>query len=182
MSSRWISMSFSGRLTPETGVDVGVGGLDERRLAHAARAHKSALLADNPRAKRSVLSARRSRSRSMPRKSAISTRLTLCTGSKCGALAKDESVGRREVRRRPRGGNEPFERRRDALQRVGSAGIGGISEVFGAGHRAYRSEKDRKLRAALEHGRRRLARRGASSYCPNPAPPAPPLLSGRHSL
>ncbi len=36
MSSRWISISF--REVPAFGHDGGVSGLDERRLAHAARA------------------------------------------------------------------------------------------------------------------------------------------------
>ena len=50
MSSRWISMSFSG-LTPvrrEPGVDVGVGGLDERRFAHAARAPQKRVIGRKP--------------------------------------------------------------------------------------------------------------------------------------
>ena len=38
MSSRWISISFSGRAAFALRIDGGMHGLDQRRLAHAARA------------------------------------------------------------------------------------------------------------------------------------------------
>ena len=75
--------------------------------------HSSALFAGSPRAKRSVFSTSRSRTRSMPLSSDISTRLTRGTGCEPPRLGvPDEGVGGGEIRR---GGG----RRREPLQRLG---------------------------------------------------------------
>ena len=59
----------------------------------------SALLAGRPRAKRSVFSTRRSRTRSMPLSSDISTRLTRRTGASRAVGVPDKGLGGGEFRR-----------------------------------------------------------------------------------
>ncbi len=80
MSSRWISMSLSrddvGLARAAAALTVACTALTSDDLPMPRAPHKSALLAGNPRAKRSVFSKSRSRTRSIPFRSDISTRLT----------------------------------------------------------------------------------------------------------
>ena len=80
MSSRWISTSLSLPSTPVWRLIVACAALTSDDLPMPRAPHRSALLAGRPRANRSVFSTRRSRTRSTPRRSLSSTRLTLATG------------------------------------------------------------------------------------------------------
>ena len=120
MSSRWISTSFrSGlrvQLRPQACAHVGVRRLDQRRLAHAARAPQQRVVGGQAAAKRRVLSSSCSAARSMPLSSASGCRLTWATGWKRFGLGlPDEGLGR--ARNRAWHGS----RRRQPVERGGKA-------------------------------------------------------------
>ena len=84
--------------------------------------HRSALLAGKPRAKRWVFSTRRSRTRSMPRRSERSTRLTRAIGARSPRSARQiESLGRLEVGTRRGRGRVALKRLGDTAEEVGLA-------------------------------------------------------------
>ena len=115
----------------EARIDRGMGGLDQRRLAHAARAPQQRVVGGQAAAKRSVFSIRMSRMRSMPLRSDMSTRLTRGTGASLRRIGiPDEGVGDGEIGRFRRLRREPLQRRRDALENVGVGDEAG--ELLGA--------------------------------------------------
>ena len=82
--------------------------------------HRSALLAAKPCAKRWVLASRMSRTWSIPRSSAISTRLTRGTGDESGApRGEDKGVAGAEIARFLLRSGELLKSRGDPLQRPG---------------------------------------------------------------
>ena len=118
MSSRWISTSFSAGAARCERIDLGMRRLDQRRLAHAARAPQQRVVGRQAAGEAlGVLASAASRTRSMPRSSASSTRLTRATG--------ERRARRRARRTRRRRRNRGRRRRRgEALQRLGDAGEG----------------------------------------------------------
>src|SRR5262245_24390682 len=85
MSSRWISISLRGPLLvlrAKVAFTPACAALTNDDLPMPRAPHKSALLAGSPLAKRSVFSTNTSRTRSIPLRSDISTRLTRATGAR----------------------------------------------------------------------------------------------------
>ena len=88
MSSRWISTSLSRPATPLSRLIAACAAFTSDDLPMPRAPHRSALLAGRARAKRWVFSTRRSRTRSTPRRSARSTRLTRRTGASAPLSAR----------------------------------------------------------------------------------------------
>src|SRR5690606_34189275 len=106
MSSRWISTSLSGGSpSARPALIVACTALTSDDLPMPRAPHRSALLAGRPAAKRCVLSARMSRTRSTPRINAMSTRLTRWTGSSAPVSADQtkQSAAARSVASGSRG-------------------------------------------------------------------------------
>ena len=97
----------------ERRVDRGVRGLDQRGLAHAARAPQQRVVGRQAAREALGVLDRRSRTRSMPLSSAMSTRLTRGTGaSRRPSGCQTKASAAVEVGRRGRRRREPLERRR----------------------------------------------------------------------
>ena len=88
MSSRWISTSLRRPATSFSRLIAACAALTSDDLPMPRAPHSSALLAGRPRAKRWVFSTRRSRTRSIPRRSEMSTRLTRATGASAPLSAR----------------------------------------------------------------------------------------------
>ena len=123
MSSRWISISASapGRSASLT---AACAALTSALLPVPRAPHSSTLLAGSPAAKRSVLSSRMSRTRSMPRSRPIGDAVDgrhrlqpLAVG------VPDEGVGGAEIVDRGAGRREPLERVGDAVQKRQQVGF-----------------------------------------------------------
>ena len=120
MSSRWISISFSGwRPCQRVAVDLRVDGLDQRGLAHAARAPEQDVVGRQP-ARRSARCSRCrvSRARSMPFSSTMSTRFTVGTGaSRGGAGCQTKASAAVKSRLAAGGGRKALQRSRRCASR-----------------------------------------------------------------
>src|ERR1700722_9222173 len=88
MSSRWISTSLRRPATSFSRLIAACAALTSDDFPMPRAPHRSALLAGRPRAKRWVFSTRRSRTRSIPRRSERSTRLTRATGANAPRSAR----------------------------------------------------------------------------------------------
>ncbi len=131
--------------------------------------HSSALLAGRPRAKRSVFSSSRSRTRSTPRSSAMSTRLTFATGVESAAVGvPDEGVGGGEIGARARRRGEPLQRVGDPLEQR-SASVA-ARRGRGSGHRVIHAAGRRPDLAQIE---REAPGKGRSGAAPQRRPSAP---------
>ena len=115
MSSRWISISASapGRFA----VDRGVHRLDQRALAHAARAPQQHVVGRQPaREPPGVLQQDVAHPVDAAQAAPIATRLTSRPAPAGPVGVPDEGVGGRRDRRRRGGGREPLERLGDPVE------------------------------------------------------------------
>ncbi len=132
MSSRWISTSA--RACGHSLLTAACAALTSELLPVPRAPHNSTLLAGSPAAKRRVLSSRMSRTRSIPRNSSISIRLTAPTGSSHPRSACHTNASATvEIDRRRR-------RRGQALEGVGDAAQQG--QQIGVGHRVRQTIRD----------------------------------------
>ena len=157
MSSRWISTRA--RACGHSSLTAAWAALTSELLPVPRAPHSSTLLAGSPAAKRRVLSSRMSRTRSIPRNSPISTRLTASTGSsqprsachtKASAASRSTGGGRRR--------GEALEGIGDAAQQRQQVGVGHRS--LGEAPAAWRGRKGadaitgaapREMRAIPDH-------------------------------
>ena len=167
MSSRWISTSLRRPATSVSRLMAACAALTSDDLPMPRAPHSSALLAGRPRAKRWVFSTRRSRTRSIPRRSrkvdAVDARNRR---QRLAVRAPDEGFRHFEIRLRRGRGRVAFKRLGDAAEKVGLAFEGGQGEI----QFASRAE-------ALPQGRTKLQCRagGGNAYAacgrgPTPGP------------
>ena len=122
ISSRWISMSFSPAAGLRPALIAACAALTSDDLPMPRAPHSSALLAGRPRAKRSVFSTRRSRTRSMPLSSDMSTRLTAATGaSRRPSGCQTKASAAQEVGLRPAAAAQAAPARRRSASSTSSA-------------------------------------------------------------
>ncbi len=192
MSSRWISTSFR-RLSPTPRRLISAcAALTSDDLPMPRAPHSRALLAGRPRAKRSVLSISRSRTRSTPWSSEMSTRLTLAIGSSAPRSARQTKASAASKSGRGSGGgarrSSASAMRASSRARSEEAGDGAVigSSMAGALWRKSASgASDASLNSAAlgvtvgRRGRRELGsaagrRRGRHAPACARSPPSPP--------
>ena len=132
MSSRWISTSFSRPSTPPRRLIVGVRRLDQRRLAHAARAPQQRVVGRQAaREALGVLDQEVAHPVDPAAEGRWSTRLTCATGASAPRSARQTKASAAAKSGVAAGG------RREPLERVGDAARGGRLG-FGAAARRTR--------------------------------------------